>query len=106
VQAHCAARGIVKNQAEKIELQHGVEAIGKFMEKELKVALLGDRFADFEQSFELAHRLRQGRSRGDVGRSVGKLRHKHENSIGFRRLTTEGRVCANGAVFVYSRGLM
>jgi hypothetical protein len=83
-----------------------VEAIGKFMEKELKVALLGDCFADFEQSFELAHGLRKGRRRGEFGSRVGELRHKHENSIGFRRLTTEGRVCANGAVFVYSRGLM
>jgi hypothetical protein len=106
VQAHGAARRIVKNQAEKIELQHRVETIGKFVEEKLQVALLGDRFADFEQGFKLAHGLRQGRSRGGRGRRVGKLRHKHENSIGFRRLTTEGRVCENAAVFVYSRGCL
>jgi len=60
VQAHGAAGGIMENQAEKIELQNGVEAVGEFVEKELEVALLGDCFADFEQGFELAHGLREG----------------------------------------------
>ena len=70
MEAHGAAGGIVKNQAEKIELQDGVESIGKLVEEELEVALLGDCFADFEESLELPHGLREGRRRGDFGSCV------------------------------------
>jgi hypothetical protein len=70
VEAHGTAGGIVKNQAEKIELQDGVESIGKLVEEELEVALLGDCFADFEESLELPHGLREGRRRGDFGSCV------------------------------------
>ncbi len=60
----------MKNQAEKIELQDGVEAIGKLVEEELEVALLGNRFADFKEGLELPHRLCEGRRRGDFGSCV------------------------------------
>jgi hypothetical protein len=70
VQPHSAAGRIVKNQAKKIELQDGVEAIGKFVEEEFEVSLLGNRFADFEEGFELPHRLREGRRRGDFGSCI------------------------------------
>jgi hypothetical protein len=70
VEAHGAAGRIVKNQAEEIELQDSVEAIGKFVEKELEVALLGNRFGNFEQGLELPHGLRQGRRGRDFGRCV------------------------------------
>jgi hypothetical protein len=70
VQPHGAAGRIVKDQAEKIELQDGMEAIGKFVEKELEVALLGNRFGNFEQGLELPHGLHQGRRGRDFGRCV------------------------------------
>jgi hypothetical protein len=40
------------------------------VEQQLEVALLGYRFADFEESFELPHGLRQGRRWSDFGRCV------------------------------------
>jgi hypothetical protein len=73
------------------------------VEEELKVALLGNRFADFEQGLELPHWLREGRRRGDFGSCVWQPRHEDENSIGFGGLTTDCGVCAKRAVFVYFR---
>ena len=63
VQAHGAAGGIVKNQAEKIELQDGVEAIGKLVEEQLEIALL----AIVSLTSRRASNCRTGCSRAEEG---------------------------------------
>jgi hypothetical protein len=54
VQSHRVVGGIVEDQSQKIELQNGVEALGELVEERFEIALLGYRFADFEERFELA----------------------------------------------------
>ena len=54
VEAHHVARGIVERQREEIEIDDGVETLGKIVEEFGEVALLRDGFADFEKGFELA----------------------------------------------------
>jgi hypothetical protein len=44
----------VERQREEIEIDDGVETLGKIVEEDGEVALLGDGFADFEEGFELA----------------------------------------------------
>jgi hypothetical protein len=64
VQAHDVARGVVERQRKEIEIDDGVEALGEIVEEFGKVALLGDGFADFEKSFELAARVFMGLGAG------------------------------------------
>ncbi len=57
VQAHHIAYGVMQNQSEEVELHDPVQALGKFVEKRWQVALLGDGFADLQQSLQLAPRM-------------------------------------------------
>src|SRR6266850_8058119 len=45
VEAHDVACGIVKYEGEEVELNDGVQALGKVMEQGAKIALLGDGLA-------------------------------------------------------------
>jgi len=65
---HHVPDGIVENESKKVELDNGMKAPGKVVEKRGKIALLGDCFADFEQGFELTPGMLEGRSEGDFGR--------------------------------------
>jgi len=53
VEAHDVFCGVVKDEREEVEVDDGVEAAGKVVEKRGEIALLGDSLADFEQGFEL-----------------------------------------------------
>ena len=81
VKAHYVLGGVVKDEGEEIEVDDGMEAAGKVVEKRGKIALLGDSLADFEQGFELTPGMfkrggeRQFR-RGDDG-----FRHRKEDNI-------------------------
>src|SRR5579883_1573643 len=83
VQAHHAAGRVVKNHAEKIELENGVEAIGELVKQRLQIALLGDHLAEIEEGLKLPSGLCAGRRRSDFRGRYWRLRHKWENSIGF-----------------------
>ena len=105
VQAHGVLRGVVKNQAEKIELQDGVEALGEFVEEGFEVVLLGNGFADFQQSFELpVGKSRAAEEAALSGTGFCASAMKTRIAPGLAGVTTKGMGCgAAGAVCVYSR---
>src|SRR6266700_2209248 len=53
MKAHHVSDGVVEDTSKEVELDDGMEAAGKVVEKRGEGALLGDSFADFEQGFEL-----------------------------------------------------
>src|SRR5260370_29868451 len=53
VKAHDVSGRLVKDEREEIEVDNGVEAASKVVEKRGEIALLGDSLADFKQGFEL-----------------------------------------------------
>ena len=53
VEAHDVTGRLVKDEREEVEVDDGVKARGKIVEKRGEIALLGDSLADFEQGFEL-----------------------------------------------------
>ncbi len=66
VQAHYIARGVVKRERQKVEVDHGMQTFGKVVEKRGQIALLRDGFADFQQGFELAPGMIDRRGRAPV----------------------------------------
>jgi hypothetical protein len=53
MEPHDIARGIVENEGEEVEIDDGVQALGKVVEQRAKIALPSDGLADFEQGFKL-----------------------------------------------------
>ena len=53
VEAHDVAHGVVEREREEIEIDNGVETLGKVVEERGQIALLSDGLANFEQGFEL-----------------------------------------------------
>ena len=88
VQAHGVRGGIVQNQGEKIELQDGVKAFGKFVKQGFEVALLRDSFADFEKRFKLPARMFQARGGRSDACDFLRVLHEFQNSIRFGGVTT------------------
>jgi len=86
-EAHGVIRGVVKNQAEKIELQDGMEAFGKFVKERLRIVLLRDGFADFQQGLELPAGRIERRGGTRFGRRILRFRHENENSTRFGGVT-------------------
>jgi len=88
VQTHGVGGRVVQNKSKKIELQNGVEALGKFVEETVQVVVLRDGFADFEKRLELPRGvLEAGSSRG-VGRDLLFIVHERQNSTRFGEVTT------------------
>ena len=80
VETHDVARSVVKNEGEEIEVDDGMEAAGKVVEKRGKIALLRDGFADFEQGFELAPGVFKRRGERRFRRRDDVVRHSKQNS--------------------------
>ena len=53
----------MKDQRQKVERENAVEALSEIVEKGLQVALLGNGFGHFEESFDLARGMIDGRWR-------------------------------------------
>jgi hypothetical protein len=70
----------MKNESEEIEVNHGVEAAGKVVEKRREIALLGDDLADFEQGFELTPGVFKRRSEYDFRRRDDGFRHRKQDN--------------------------
>ena len=70
----------MKNQSEEIEVDNGVESAGKVVEKRREIALLGDGFADFEQSFELTPGVFERRSEYHFRRRDDGFRHRKQDN--------------------------
>lgn len=88
--AHGIARGVVENEAEKVELQDGVQPQGEFVKEALEVALLRDGFTHIEEGFQLAAGMLDGGRGLRVLRRIRRICHKIQDSTGFVRLTTAG----------------
>jgi len=80
----------VKDEREEVEVDDGVEAAGKVVEKRGEIALLGDSLADFEQGFELTPGMLERRSKGDFGRGNDRLRHSRQDNTGVGEGSTLG----------------
>jgi len=80
VQAHDVARGIVKDEAEEVEVNDGVEARGEVVEKRGEIALLGDGLADFEQGFKLAPGVFERGGESHFRRRNDGFRHRKQDS--------------------------
>src|SRR5262245_11881305 len=81
VKAHHVLYRVMQHQAEKIKINHRVEARGQVMEQRSKIALLRDGFAHFEQGFELTPGVLQRRSLRHFRRRDDAFRHKRQDSI-------------------------
>ena len=80
METHDVAGGVVKDKGEEIEIDDGMETLGKVVEKRGKIALLGDGLADFEQGFELTPGVFQrGRERHFRRRNNG-VRHTRQDN--------------------------
>ena len=80
VETHDVARGVVKDKAEEVEVNDGVEARGEVVEKRGKIALLGDGLADFEQGFELAPGVFERGGESHFRRRNDGVRHTRQDS--------------------------
>ena len=80
MEAHDVAHGIMQYEREKIEIDDGMEALGELVEKRGKIALLGNRLADFEQSSELPPGVFKRRGKRYFRRRNDVFRHRSEDS--------------------------
>lgn len=90
VEAHDVANGVVKDEGEKVKIDDAMKTFSKVVKKSVEVAMLGDGFRDFEQSFELTPGLFKRRSGSRFGRGDSRIRHRSQNSIGVGRGSTKG----------------
>jgi len=93
----------VKNEAEKIELQDGVEAHGEFVEEGLEIVLLRNCLADFQQGLELPAGRIEGRRRTRCSGRILRFRHKTRIASGLAGSQPREGHAAGRAICVYSK---
>jgi hypothetical protein len=81
VEAHDIFRGVVKDEREEVEVDDGMEAASKVVEKRGKIALLGDDLADFEQGFELTPGMFKRGGERHFRRGDDGFRHRRQDNI-------------------------
>ena len=80
-----------------------MDAFGELMEEGFDVAMLGNGFADVEESLELAARLFDGGSGLGRGRLVICVSHTLENNTAFPKRSTHGNGWRNPGSSLYSQ---
>src|SRR5229473_3238503 len=80
VQAHDVLDGVVKDEGEEIEIDDGVETLGKVVEQRGEIALLGDGLADFEQGFELTPGMFKRGGERHFRRGDDGFRHRRQDN--------------------------
>jgi len=91
MKAHHVSDGIVKDTSKEVELDDGMKAAGKVVEKRGEIALLGDGLTDFEQGFELTPGMLKRRGEGDFGRGDDGIRHRGQDNTRVGRGSTVWR---------------
>jgi len=81
VEAHDIFGGVMEDEREEIEVDDGMEAAGKVVEKRGEITLLGDDLADFEQGFELTPGMFKRRGDGNFRRGNNRFRHRRQDNI-------------------------
>jgi hypothetical protein len=81
VEAHDIFGGVVKDEREEVEVDNGMEAAGKVVEKRGEIALLGDSLADFEQGFELTPGVFERGGKRHFRRGDDGIRHRRQDNI-------------------------
>jgi hypothetical protein len=90
VEAHDITHGIVEHEGEEVEVDDGVQALGKVVEKRGEIALLGDGLADFQQGFELTPGVFQRGGERHFRRRNNGVRHTRQDNTRIG----EGSTCA------------
>ncbi len=80
VEAHDVAAGIVENEGEEVEVDHGVQALGEVVEQRGQIALLGDGLANFQQGFKLTPGVFQRGGERHFRRRNNRVRHRRQDN--------------------------
>jgi hypothetical protein len=81
VQPHYISYRIMKDQSEKIEIDYGMQPHRQVVKQCPQIPLVRNRFADFQQGFQLAAREFRGRCKRCFRRGHNRVCHINQNSI-------------------------
>src|SRR5260370_21198856 len=90
VKAHDVSGRLVKDEREEIEVDNGVEAASKVVEKRGEIALLGDGLADFKQGFELTPGVFERGGKRHFRRRDDGIRHRGQDNTRIGGGSTSG----------------
>jgi len=80
VQSHHVARRIVQHQRQEVEVDHAVQPLRQVVKQRRKIALLRNRFAHFQQSFQLAPGVFERGGNRHFRRRNRVVRHSWQNN--------------------------
>jgi len=95
---HHVPDGIVENESKEVELDNGMKAPGKVVEKGGKIALLRDGLADFEQGFELTPGVFERGGESHFRRRNDGVRHRRQDNT----RVGAGSTCGNHVSWLVS----
>jgi hypothetical protein len=101
----------MKDERKEIEVDDGMEAAGKVVEKRGEIALLGDGLTDFEQGFKLAPGVFERGGKRHFRRGDDGFRHRRQDNIWVGEGSTKGGYGSSDiqdamGIAAYSRGFL